>query len=173
MDLHPVGMELHHEIEQFLYTEAHMLDHEMLREWLSTVVDPGIRYLMVVADERFRKDKSPAEDREVFLYDDDFGALDMRIRQFESGLQTMGNPAQRMFRMISNVRAYHNPTDGEFTVLSYGLTSRFRRLYENEQVAYSRKDILKKEENGSFRLLSRRIELGERVVRNKNLLFFL
>ncbi len=173
MDTRPVSMELHHEITQFLYTEARMLDREDVRDWLDNVVDPQIHYQMIVTDERFQRDKSPAEDREVYVYDDDHTALSMRVRQFESGLQTMANPAQRMFRNIANVQAFHNEADGEFTVLSYGLVSRSRRLYEHELTAYGRRDVLKKTDDGSFRLLSRRIDLGERVVRNKNLLFFL
>jgi 3-phenylpropionate/cinnamic acid dioxygenase small subunit len=171
-NLSPVAIELHHEIEQFLYREARLLDSEQLREWLDTVVDPRIRYQMVMSQERFRKDKSPAEAREVMAYDDDHAALDLRVRQFETGIQTMLDPAQRMRRFITNVEAYH-ANEGEYRVLSYGLVTRFRRLYEHEQTIYGREDILKRGEDGQLRLLSRRIDLDERVVRNKNLLFFL
>ena len=173
MELRPVSLELHHEITQFLYSEARMLDREGLREWVDTIVDPQINYQTVVTDERFRKDNSPAEQREVYVFDDDHEALNMRVRQYESGLQTMNDPGQRMLRLVGNIQAFHDDDDDRFIVLSYGILSRSRRLYENEQTAYRRKDILKKTENGSFRLLNRRIDLCERVVRNKNLLFFL
>jgi 3-phenylpropionate/cinnamic acid dioxygenase small subunit len=172
-DRRPVSIEVHHEIEQFLCREARMLDNEMLRDWLSTMLDPGIRYQLVIRDERFRKDKSPDEAREIMPFDDDYNILDLRIRQFETGLQTMLDPAQRMFRIISNVEAFHNDEEGEFTVLSYGIVSRFRRQYEHESSVYGREDVLKRGDDGKLRLLSRRIQLGERVVRNKNLLFFL
>lgn len=172
-DRQPVSIEEHHEIQQFLYREARMLDNEMLRDWLTTMVDPDIRYRLVMRDERFRKDKSPDEDREIMPFDDDYNILDMRVRQFETGLQTMMDPAQRMFRVISNVEAFHSDKEGEFSVLSYGVVSRFRRLYESERSIYRRKDVLKRGEGSELRLLSRHIELGERVVRNKNLLFFL
>ena len=172
-DRRPVSIELHHEIAQFLYREARLLDCEQLREWLGTMVDPAIRYQLVIRDERFRKDKGADEDREVMPFDDDHAILDMRIRQFETGLQTMMDPPQRMFRVVNNVEAFHNDEDGEYTVLSYGNVSRHRRLYEQESSAYSREDVLKRGEDGRLRLLSRRIQLGERVVRNKNLLFFL
>jgi 3-phenylpropionate/cinnamic acid dioxygenase small subunit len=173
IDRQPVSIDQHHEIQQFLYREARMLDNEMLRDWLTTMVDPNIRYQLVMRDERFRKDKSPDEAREIMPFDDDYNILDMRVRQFETGLQTMMDPAQRMFRVISNVEAFHNDEEGEFSVLSYGVVSRFRRLYESERSLYRRKDVLKRGEGGELRLLSRHIELGERVVRSKNLLFFL
>lgn len=172
-DCHPVSIEEHHEIEQFLFQEASMLDNEQLREWLSTIVDPDISYQMVMFDERFKKDKTPLEDREIWPFDDNYDILDLRVRHFETGLQTMLDPAQKMFRVINNVRAFRNDNEGEYTVLSYGTVSRFRRLYENERSVYAREDVLRRDGDGKLRLLSRRIELGERVISNKNLLFFL
>lgn len=171
--LQPVSLELHHEIEQFLYREARMLDGELLRDWITTMLDPDIRYQMVVKEERFRKDKSSQQDLELMLYDDDMGVLDLRVRQFETGLQTMLDPPQKMTRVITNVEAFHRESEVEYLVLSYGIASRFRRLYEHEQIVFGRQDILKRHDDGQLRIVSRRIDLGERVVRNKNLLFFL
>jgi 3-phenylpropionate/cinnamic acid dioxygenase small subunit len=113
----PVSVELHHEIEQFLYREARMLDREMLREWLDTVVAPEVRYQMVIREERFRKDRSGAAAKDVMPYDDDYRALDLRVRQFETGLQTMLDPPQRMRRILTNVAAYYHDKDGEYLVL--------------------------------------------------------
>ncbi len=172
-NLRPVAIDLHREIGQFLYREARMLDREMLRQWLDTVVAPEIRYHMVICEERFRKDKSAAELREVVPYDDDNAALDLRVRQFESGLQTMLDPPQRMRRVVTNIAACHRDKESEYLVLSIGIASRFRRLYEHEQAVFGREDVLRRGQNGEFRLVSRRIDLDERVVRNKNLLFFL
>lgn len=172
-DRRPVEIGLHHEIEQFLYREARMLDREQVREWLDTVVDPEIRYQMVVSEERYRRDTSPASSTELMPFDDNYGDLELRVRQFETGLQTMLDPPQRIRRMLTNIEVYHHDSDGEFLVLCDGIASRFRRLYENEQVVFGRRDLLRKVEEGEFRLVSRRIDLDERVVRNKNLLFFL
>ena len=172
-NLRPVSMDVHHEIEQFLYKEARALDNEMLREWLDDMVHPAISYRLVIRDERYRKDKSPAEVREVAPFDDDIGALTLRVMQFESGLQFMSDPAPRMFRMIMNIECYENGADNEYTVYSCGTVSRFRRTYESERSVFRREDKLSRDQEGNFRLLARRVELGERVVRNKNLLFFL
>ena len=169
----PVSIELHHEIEQRLYSEARTLDAYNLREWLEQMVDPAIRYQVFIREERFRKDRRPASDAELYLYDDSFEVLGIRVRQFESGLQTMLDPIQRLRRMITSVSAFHTEEEGQFRVLSYGVVSRFRRLYEAEQVVFSREDVLKRDGDGNLRLLARRVELDERVSRNKNLLFFL
>lgn len=172
-DSQPVSLEEHHEIEQFLYREARMLDGEELRDWLSLMIDPDIRYQMLLRDERFKKDKAPESDRDIWPFDEDYNMLDLRVRQFETGLQPMLDPPQKMFREISNVEAFHGENEGEYIVLSYGTVSRFRRLYENERSVYAREDVLRRGADGKLRILSRRIELGERVIQNKNLLFFL
>jgi len=168
-----VSIEIHHEIAQFLYHEARLLDNEMLREWFDTMLDAEIRYQMVMHQERLRKDKSAPEEREIMPFDESLKDLDLRIRQFETGLQTMLNPPQRIRRAITNIEAFHQDREGEYLVSSYGVANRHRRAYEHEQVVYGRSDLLRKCEEGGFRIVSRRIDLDERVMRNKNLLFFL
>lgn len=169
----PVSLELHHEIEQFLYQEARLLDGHGMRAWLDTMVDPAIRYQVVMHEERFVRDRRSADSGMIFINDDNFDVLGMRVRQFESGLQTMLDPVQRLRRVVANVSAFHGEQDGDFRVLSYGIVSRFRRLYENEQVVFGREDTLRRDGDGRLRLLARRVELDERVSRNKNLLFFM
>ena len=173
VDHNPVALDIYHEIQQFLYREARMLDNEMLREWLTAMVDPAIRYQLVMCDERYRKDRTPLQEREIWPFDDDYDILDLRVRQFETGMQSMLDPEQRMFRVITNVEAYHRDAETEFTVFSYGTVSRYRRLYESERATCRREDVLKRDEDGALRLRHRRITLGERVISNKNLLFFL
>jgi 3-phenylpropionate/cinnamic acid dioxygenase small subunit len=169
----PVSIELHHEIEQFYFAEARLLDDYVLRPWLEAMVDPAIRYQVTSTEERFRKDRRPADGGVLYVNDDNFAVLDMRIRQFESGLQSMLDPLQRLRRFVSNVSAFHGERDGSFRVLSNCMVMRHRRLYEAEQVVYAREDSLQRDGDGKLRVLARRVSLDERVLRNKNLMFFL
>ena len=168
----PVAIDVQYAIEQFYYGEARMLDQERLREWLDTALDPAIRYRMVIRDDRYARDKSPDSEREVMIYDDDLTALDLRVRQFETGLQRMMDPRQRIRRFVSNVQVAA-AADREFEVVSYGKAYRFRREYDKDEVIYERTDVLRRDERGAFRIVRRRIDLFERVIRSKNLLFFL
>ncbi|HMO68636.1 MAG TPA: aromatic-ring-hydroxylating dioxygenase subunit beta [Novosphingobium sp.] len=172
-DTPPVSLELHHEIEQFYFREARLLDDHALRAWLETIVDPAIRYQVVSREERFRKDRRPAEGGLLYINDENYDVLDMRVRQFESGLQSMLDPIQRLRRFVSNVSAFHAGQDGRYTVHAYGMVMRHRRLYEAEQVVYARRDTLQRDGNGALRVLARCVTLDERVLRNKNILFFL
>ena len=169
----PVSVEVQHQIEQFLYTEAAVLDGEELSYWLATMVDPAIRYQMVVGAERHVRDKTPQSAREVMVYDDNVTALKLRIKQFDTGLQRMMDPRQHIRRFISNVRAVATEVDGQFEVISYGKAYRFRREYDKDEVVYQRTDLIQQGGEAGFRLLNRRIDLFERVIRSKNLLFFL
>ena len=168
-----VPIDVHYEIEQFLYGEARVLDDYELRRWIDDFVDPEIRYRMVVSEERFRKDRRKGANSEVPIYDDDYEVLAIRVRQFESGLQAMLDPLQRIRRVITNISAFAQDEEGRFRVLCSGIASRHRRLDENDRVVFGREDILRRNDGGGFRLVERRVELGERVVSSKNLLFFL
>jgi 3-phenylpropionate/cinnamic acid dioxygenase small subunit len=169
----PVSLELHHEIEQFLFAEARLLDRHALREWLTTLVDREVRYEVVMREERYRKDRRPEESSLLFVYNDNYDVLDMRVRQFESGLQSMLDPQQRLRRFLSNISVFHGENENEYRVVCCGLACRFRRLYEHEQVVYGREDVLRRDADGALRIVHRRVELDERVSRNKNILFFL
>ncbi|AIT80496.1 hypothetical protein JI59_12265 [Novosphingobium pentaromativorans US6-1] len=164
---------MHQDIERFLYREARTLDQERFREWIDTMIDPAIHYQMVVRDERYLKDKTPEDQREVFVYDDELDALEMRVRQFETGLQWMMDPPQKLIRFVSNVEAFHDPVGELIEVLSCGKAYRYRRGYEQSEVVYRRTDRVRQLGDGAFRIVSRRIDLLERVVSSKNLLFFL
>ncbi len=169
----PVSIEDHHRIEQFLYTEAAVLDSEELSHWLATMVDPAIRYQMVVRAERHVRDKTPLSARELMVYDDDIRSLKLRIKQFDTGLQRMMDPRQTIRRFVSNVRAVATEVEGQFEVTSYGKAYRFRREYDKDEVVYQRTDLIQTGGEAGYRIVQRRIDLLERVIRSKNLLFFL
>lgn len=169
----PVSPEQHYRIEQFLFEEAAMLDAEKVGEWLNTMVDPEIQYQMVVQEERHARDKVPQHLRELMIYNDNLAALKLRVKQFDTGLQRMMDPRQHIRRFISNVRATETGTTGRFQVISYGKAYRFRREYDKDEVVYQRTDTIKEGGDAGFLLLNRRIDLFERVIRSKNLLFFL
>lgn len=170
---HLVSVEVQHRIEQFLYTEAAVLDREDLSHWVEAIVDPSIRYQMVIGQDRHVRDKAPLSERELMIYDDDIFALRLRVKQFDTGLQRMMDPRQHIRRFVSNVRIRATDADGQFAVTSYGQAYRYRREYDKDEVVYQRTDLIQQGGAEGFVLLQRRIDLFERVIRSKNLLFFL
>jgi 3-phenylpropionate/cinnamic acid dioxygenase small subunit len=169
----PVSLEEWYEIERFLMREARWFDSERQRQWLRDMVHPDINYKLVVRQERFRSDKSAAADREVLVYDDRFADLDLRIKQFETGKQAMLDPPQVLIRAVSNIEAAAGGAKGTYHVRSYCTVHRARREYERSISAFEKNDVIVRGDDGRLRLTQRHITLGQRVVTDKNLLYFI
>ncbi len=171
-DLSPVSLEEWYEIERFLMREARLFDGESQREWLREMVDPDITYQLVVRQERFRADKSAPADREVMVYDERLANLDLRIKQFETGKQAMLDPPQVLIHVVSNIEAAPGETSSTYRVRSYCTVHRARREYERSSSVFEKNDVIVRAGDGRLRLRQRHITLGQRVVTDKNLLYF-
>lgn len=171
-DLNPVSGEERGEIERFLFREARLFDTERQRLWLQEMVDPEITYKLVIRQERFRNDKAASADRDVMVYDDTFPNLDLRIKQFETGKQPMLDPPQILLHAVSNIEAAPGAVKGTYHVRSYCTVHRTRREYERSTSIFEKNDVLARGADGRLRLRQRHITLGQRVVTDKNLLYF-
>ena len=109
----------------------------------------------------------------MWIYDDALDGLELRIRQFETGLQRMLDPLPRAMRMLTNIEVFEGAETAALEVISYGLALRFRREYEQEQISFKRTDKLMLDGAGKLMILDRFIELPQRVFVGKNLLIFL
>ena len=89
-------MLLQHEVEQFLYAEAALLDARRYRDWLALLAD-DVHYWMPI-----RRTMTSAElDREftrlgdMAYFDDDREMLEMRVRKLEAGSAWSEDPPSR------------------------------------------------------------------------------
>ena len=103
--LEPVTPALQHEIEQFLYAEAALLDDRQWRRWFALLAD-DLHYWMPL-----RLNVGPRERAQEFSsrsqsahFDDDKASIDMRIRRLETGMAWAEEPPSRTRHMLSNVR---------------------------------------------------------------------
>jgi p-cumate 2,3-dioxygenase beta subunit len=86
------------EIEEFLVSEAALLDEWRLEEWLELMA-PDARYLVPPLD------MPEADHRDtLFLIADDHRTLVSRVRQLLSGTTWAENPRSRTRRLVTNVR---------------------------------------------------------------------
>jgi len=158
--------------EAFLFLEARLLGTGQQRAWLSEMVHPEVVFQVSSRQLRSSKDKRYAQPEEVFHFDDDYGALDKRVAQTESGLQWRSDPPETLLYIVSNVEVFEDERPGDLRVYSNVLMIRDRRVYESDQFHYRRDDVLRRGEDGVLRLLSRSVVYGQRFVQGKNLLFF-
>ncbi|WP_022978278.1 aromatic-ring-hydroxylating dioxygenase subunit beta [Nevskia ramosa] len=161
------------EVERLLHLEARLLDTEQFSEWMEQVLDPGIRYVVISRELRYRKERRYDAPTEMFLFNDDLTFLKARVDQFNSGMQWRTDPPERYRRLVSNVEVFLTGTDGERVVRSNVLAQRSRRAYEVDQFICCREDLVRRGPAGGLRLVQRRIDFDERSIAGRNLLLFL
>ena len=113
------SMLLHHEVEQFLYREAALLDAWELDEWL-TLFTEDARYVVPATD---LPDGDPSKDL-VFI-DDGPTRLQGRVNRLKSRHAHREYPWSRTRRFITNI-LIKEANDDEIVVTASAMVYRFR-----------------------------------------------
>lgn len=97
------GAILQWSIEQFYFTEASLLDERRYTDWIE-LFSKDVRYWAPV---RLTREGAPDEvdDGELFLFDDDYGSLELRVESFQAKSAWAEIPPSRTRHLISNVQA--------------------------------------------------------------------
>jgi biphenyl 2,3-dioxygenase beta subunit len=173
-DREAVSADLHHEIEQFLYHEARLLDDRRFEEWYELLAD-DLHYVMPTRYNRLRREAQHefAASDETQLFDDDKHSIAQRIRRLRSGTAWAEDPPSRTRHFVSNVVVKLGATPDEFEVDCYYLLYRSRLEREVELFAGMRQDLLRRCAGASrWQIARRRIILDQTVVLARNLSFF-
>ena len=161
-------MLLKHEVEEFLFLEADVLDSRRYEDWLDLLTE-DIHYWMPVrrtttAREAGREFTKPGG---VAFFDDDFATLKMRVDRMLLGGAWAEDPPSRTRRLITNVRIVDR-TEDEVTVSSNFQLYRTRLASEEDSWIGRREDVLRRVD-GEFRLARRHIFLEQTVILSQNL----
>jgi biphenyl 2,3-dioxygenase subunit beta len=182
MELMTATVELQHEIEQFYYGEAELLDEWRYREWLD-LFSEDTNYWLPTRKNRLRRQRAgdallgPDGKRgiEMAHFDDDKESMGRRVAQRESGTNWAEDPPSRTRHLITNVRIKDLGTGeagaSEYAVRSNFLCYRNRLEAEVDLWAGQRDDVLRRHE-GSFLIAGRTILLDQNVILSKNLSVF-
>lgn len=169
----PVSLEIHHEVQSFLFREARILDEERYRDWLATLTD-DIHYWLPVQENRYRNDKRPAPTpaTAASVYNDYMNDLLDRVARYETGMAWIEDPPARLRRLVSNVEAEYTDNPQELKVYSNILLYRNRRQREESWFPAGRQDLLRKV-GGAWKLARRHIVFAQLVIMDENLTVFL
>jgi biphenyl 2,3-dioxygenase beta subunit len=166
---------LQHQVEQFLYYEAELLDTWLWSEWLELFTE-DMHYFMPLRKNRLRRQRGDDElthGIHMAHFDDDRKSMEVRVRQKESGRHWAEDPPSRCRHLITNVRIDHSiGTRDELGVKSNFLCYRNRLESEVDLWAGERKDVFRYS-GDSFLIAKRTILLDQNVVVAKNLSVFL
>jgi 3-phenylpropionate/cinnamic acid dioxygenase small subunit len=171
-----VGLEsilLQQEIEQFLYSEADLLDERKFEQWLDLMTD-DVRYLMPlrrnVAYGMHSQSENTKPENEVCWFDDDKETLTKRVAQIRTGQHWAEEPLSRVCHIVSNVQIVEK-TMFEVTVKSRMLVYRNRLQDEENLFIGKRQDVLRKV-GSDWKIASRTMLIEQSVLLPKNLTIF-
>jgi 3-phenylpropionate/cinnamic acid dioxygenase small subunit len=159
---------LQHQVEQFLYDEAALLDARSYREWLGLLAD-DIHYWMPIRRTVTRSDLEFEFTKlgDMAFFDDDRDLLEMRVKKLEASSAWAEDPPSRSRHFVSNVRIVAVAGDEITLDLCFHL-HRTRLNTEIDSWVGRRTDVLRRVE-GSLKLARRHIFLDQTVIRSTNM----
>ncbi|MEK6437693.1 aromatic-ring-hydroxylating dioxygenase subunit beta [Pseudonocardia sp. T1-2H] len=162
-----VSVELQHEIEQFYYHEAEMLDEARFREWLDLVSD-DIEYTVGTRPtvDVFSPDSVPPS----LAFEDNKESLTWRVKRSETGMAWAEEPPSRTRYLITNVRI--TPAADEYLVRSNFMLYRNRLETMVHFLVGSRQDTLRRTAEGELKIARRAVTLDQNVILSNNLSMF-
>jgi 3-phenylpropionate/cinnamic acid dioxygenase small subunit len=169
---------LTHEVAEFLYREAELLDERRHTEWLDLLAD-DVRYWMPMRrnvkfgeDEReFTRDRT-----DINWFDEGKETLARRVKQIDTGIHWAEEPHSRISHLVTNVHVVEAAPSveeaREVAVRCRFLIYRNRVETETDLLIGKREDLLRRVEDG-WQIARRKIILDQNVLLSKNLTFFL
>ena len=167
-----IDAQLRHEVEQFLYLEARLLDDEAYPDWLELLTE-DFHYWVPGIENRGRKDPLGSHPVGHMAYFDDT-KLDLmrRVKRFTSDTAWSENPPTKQFHAITNVELAPAEHAGE--VVAHSLTTVYRGRYEGTgDILYGRRQDLLRRVDGTLRLARRTVLISHNTLQSKNLNTFL
>lgn len=173
----PEYITLLHEVEEFLYYEAELLDFRQFSQWLELLTD-DVSYFMPMARNVKYGDwerEFTREGTDISWFDEGKETLVQRVRQIETGIHWAEEPSSRASHLITNVRIVNASPDvagaTEVEVSSRFFLYRQRLQTETDILVGKRLDTLRKVD-GEWKLCRRHIILDQNVLQAKNLTIF-
>ncbi|MGY1806966.1 3-phenylpropionate/cinnamic acid dioxygenase subunit beta [Blastococcus sp. SYSU D00669] len=169
-----VGAATHHEIEQFLYDEADLLDSWQFDEWL-TLIAPDIHYWMPTRTNRLQRQRHLETGGlgDAAYFDETYEHLEQRVRRLRTGMAWAEDPPSRTRHMVSNVRVRSTDIDGTYELDCAFFIYRTRLEREMDMFVGRRNDVVRRAANAyGFEIARRTILLDQATLLAKNLSIF-
>lgn len=169
-----VDVDLQHEIEQFVFYEADLLDRREYRDWLDLFTE-DIHYWMPTRYNRLRREMHREESapNEISFFDDDKDSLNRRIVRLETGMAWAEDPPSRVRHLFTNIRVKPTDVAEEFHVHANFLLYRTRLEHDVEFFVGAREDLLRRVDEGvGWQIASRKVVLDQSTLSAKNLSMF-
>ena len=156
---------LQHEVEQFLYREARLLDERRLDEWLELLA-AELHYWMPMRRNIKFGDwdlEFTSAETEINWFDEGKDVLAGRIRQINTGIHWPEEPVSRFEHIVTNVEVVSVEGD-EIRVNSKFFCYQNRLQDEVNHFVGRREDLLRRDAQTGFKIVKRKIILAQNVL---------
>ncbi|KGT47113.1 3-phenylpropionate/cinnamic acid dioxygenase subunit beta [Acinetobacter sp. HR7] len=168
-----VSLELHHQISQFLYREAKLLDDWKFREWLDLLAEDISYVLRTTPNAQTRDRRRSVEPPTTWVFNDNKFLLERRVARLETGMAWAEEPPSRTTHMVSNVIVEPTEVEGEYDVYVTYLLYRSQKEKDITIYCGKRHDKIRKVEGGlCFQIFDRKITLDQVTYTSHNLSVF-
>ncbi len=165
------------DIEDFLYTEADLLDNRQFKEWLDLFTEDTTYFMPIRRNVKFGQHAERENTRwgeGISWFDEDKWTLGKRVDQILTGVHYAEEPLSRVTHMVTNVQILQvreTPEGRELDVRSRFLVYQNRVEYETYFFVGKRTDTLRETSEG-WRIAAREIILDQNILMAKNLTSF-
>jgi p-cumate 2,3-dioxygenase beta subunit len=139
-----------HEIEQFLYFEAELLDEWKLEEWASLFISDGTYLIPPIGN------PNAAHNASLYIAHDDRARLEQRAKRLLKKEAHVEYPHSTTNRHISNVRVVQQENDDLFVKCNF-ITYRTKREILDAYVGVIEYKLVK--ENSEFKIREKKVIL--------------
>jgi 3-phenylpropionate/cinnamic acid dioxygenase small subunit len=147
-----------HQIENFLYREARLMDENAYDDWFALWTDDALYWIPANAD-----DIDPQ--RHVSIVYEDKARLEDRIERLKSGAAYAQDPKSRMRRVISNIEIQEGAQGEVIVYANFNLTE----LRRSQQRTFAGRTVHKlRPEGSSFKIAYKKVLLvnNDEVISN-------
>ncbi|WP_432992516.1 aromatic-ring-hydroxylating dioxygenase subunit beta [Dactylosporangium sp. CA-233914] len=161
-------MLLQHEVEQFYYHEAALLDSHRYEDWVRLFTD-DTHYFMPLRRTMTRRQLHLefTQPGDMAYFDENKQFLEIRARKFATGTSWAEDPPSRTRHLITNVRIAEQ-SGAELVVHSNFMLYRTRLKEDVDQWVGRREDTLRRTEAG-LAIAKRCIYLDQTILQSANL----
>ncbi len=111
-----ISLELQHQISQFLYREAKLLDDWKFRDWLDVLAEDISYTLRTTPNAQTRDRRRSIEPPTTWVFNDTKDLLERRVARLETGMAWAEEPPSRTTHMVSNMIVEATEVEGEYDV---------------------------------------------------------
>jgi 3-phenylpropionate/trans-cinnamate dioxygenase subunit beta len=165
------SLELQHEVEQFLYLEAALIDGRRFRDWLELLAE-DVRYnLSTNTLAQFRDRRKGVAPPTTYIFHENKYQLERRVARLETGMAWSEEPASRTRHFVANVRILSDE-NGELEVACNYIVHRASKARDHHNYIGARRDVLRRK-GESFEIVAHELELDEFTLTSANIAIFL